>query len=98
MFPPAIHSEQTHKYGIKIFALCDALLYYTANLEVYVGRQPEARFFVGNSPGGVVEKLIQPIKDFGRNITLNNWFMSFPSIDKLVKNYGLIVVGTLKNK
>jgi len=33
------------KYGLKIFALCDAKTFYTSNIEVYCGKQPQGLFF-----------------------------------------------------
>lgn len=33
--------SKSNKYGIKIFALCAAKMYYTANLEVYEVQEPE---------------------------------------------------------
>ena len=34
------------KYGLKVFALCDAKTFYTSSLEVHCGLQPEGRFSV----------------------------------------------------
>nr|CAI5867021.1 unnamed protein product [Callosobruchus analis] len=36
--------SKPNKYGIQIFALVDSKMYYTCNLEVYVGQQPEGEF------------------------------------------------------
>ncbi|KAH1021576.1 hypothetical protein HUJ04_011072, partial [Dendroctonus ponderosae] len=44
-------------YGIKIFALSDAKMFYTANMEVYVGQQPDGPFRVSNRPTAVVQRL-----------------------------------------
>lgn len=88
--------SKPNKYGIKIFALCDAKMFYTANLEVYVGRQPEGPFLVENSGQSIAERLSQPIHKSGRNITMDNWFMSIPLVDSLIRNFGLTVIGTLK--
>jgi len=32
------------KYGIKIFAVCDAINFHTSNLEIYAGVQPDGPF------------------------------------------------------
>ena len=69
-------SSKPNKYGIKIFALADAKCFYTCNIEVYVGQQPEGTFKVSNSPGAVVQRLYEPIKGTGRNVTMDNWFTS----------------------
>lgn len=39
------------KYGIKIFAVSNAIMFYTANMGVYVGKQPkDSPYDVSNSP------------------------------------------------
>lgn len=48
------------KYGIKIFLIVCAKSFYTSNLEVYAGKQPEVPFRVESS-GKNVERLVQPI-------------------------------------
>ncbi|KAB0804247.1 hypothetical protein PPYR_01217 [Photinus pyralis] len=73
------------KYGIKIFALCDARMYYTANLEVYVGTQPEGPYSTNNSALSVVERLCKPIRGTGRNLTMDNWFTSLELAESLLK-------------
>lgn len=90
--------SKPNKYGIKIFALSDAKVYYTSNLEIYAGQQPEGPYKKSNSPKHVVERLCEPIYNSGRNITLDNWFTSI----ELVKSFlskKLTIVGTIrKNK
>lgn len=86
------------KYGIKIYALCDAKMYYTANLEVYVGKQPEGPFSTNNSALSVVERLCEPIQGTGRNLTTDNWFTSLELAESLLKKK-ITLVGTIrKNK
>ncbi|KAJ8943576.1 hypothetical protein NQ314_009701 [Rhamnusium bicolor] len=84
------------KYGIKIFALSDTKMYYTMDLEVYVGQQPDGPYKVTNSPNCIVERLCEPIKDSGRNLTIDNWFTSVPLVEKLYKEYTLTVIGTIQ--
>lgn len=91
--------SKPNRYGIKIFALCDAKMYYTSSLEVYTGQQPEGPYKVSNSPGDVVMRLCDIIKGTGRNITIDNWFTSIPLVETLAKDYKLTVIGTIrKNK
>lgn len=46
------------KYGIKIFALCDSVNYYTSNLEVYVGTQPPGPYSVDNSAASITKRMV----------------------------------------
>jgi len=91
--------SKPNKYGLKVFALCDSKTYYTLNLEVYVGNQPAGPFKVSNSPGAVVERLAEPIRGTGRNITVDNWFTNLELIANLKQNFRLTLLGTIrKNK
>lgn len=90
--------SKPNKYGIKIFALSDAKLFYTSNMEVYVGLQPEGPYRTSNSPQDVVLRLCEPIYYSNRNITLDNWFTSINLVKKLSEKK-LTVIGTIrKNK
>lgn len=87
------------KYGIKIFSMVCAKSFYTSNLEVYAGKQPEGPFRVENSGKNIVERLVQPISGTRRNVTVDNWFCSIPLCKDLLENNQLTLVGTLrKNK
>nr|XP_022901780.1 piggyBac transposable element-derived protein 4-like [Onthophagus taurus] len=87
------------KYGIKMFALTDARCFYTVNLEVYVGLQPEGPFRKSNKPEDIVLRLIEPVTRTGRNITFDNWFTSYSLIQRLLTEHRLTAVGTVrKNK
>jgi hypothetical protein len=86
------------KYGIKIFALCDNVTYYTSNLEIYAGKQPDGPFSIDNSASEVVKRLVSPISKTGRNITADNWFASISLAEELLKNHNLTLVATIKKK
>lgn len=91
--------SKPNKYGLKIFALCDAKTNYTSNLEVYVGAQPNGPFSQSNSPADVVQRLCNPIKGSSRNITMDNWFTSTDLAAKLLQDFKLTMIGTIrKNK
>ncbi|KAJ8932105.1 hypothetical protein NQ318_022242 [Aromia moschata] len=83
------------KYGIKMFALCDAESFYTSNIEIYCGKQPEGPYAVSNTPTDIVKRLITPIANSGRNLTIGNWFTNIPLADELLDKK-ITVVGTLK--
>lgn len=90
--------SKPNKYGLKIFALVDARMYYTANMEIYAGRQPTGPFAVSNKPTDVVKRLTNEISGTGRNITVDNWFTSLELADYLLQK-NLTLVGTMrKNK
>ena len=85
------------KYGIKIVMICDHGTNYMINAIPYLGKgttpaqQPASVYFT--------EKLIETIKNSNRNITMDNWFTSIPLAQKLLNDYGLTMVGTVrKNK
>lgn len=87
------------KYGIKIFALCDNINFYTGNLEIYAGTQPDGPFKIDNGAASVVTRLIQPISKTGRNVTTDNWFISVELATDLQKKHKLSLLGTIrKNK
>ena len=87
------------KYGIKIYALVDAKCFYTVNLEIYPGKQPDGPFLQSNKALEVVDRLVQPVSKSSRNITFDNWFTSIPLMTHLQQNHKLTSTGTLpKNK
>jgi len=86
------------KYGIKIFALCDARTYYTLNMEIYCGKQPPGPRNISTTPQSVVMRLSAPIHGTGRNITMDNWFTSYPLSQELLLQKVTMVGTCRKNK
>lgn len=93
-FRQYIPSKPT-KYGIKIFCLCDAKLFYTTNMEIYCGQQPEGPYRKENTAEEIVMRLAEPIYESGRNITADNWFTSLKLVKNLEKKR-LSYVGTVR--
>lgn len=84
------------RYGIKVLSLVDSRTFYTYNMEVYCGKQPEGPFTVSNATTDVVNRMCSPLSKTRRNITMDNWFTSVPAADDLLKNHDLTIVGTLR--
>ncbi|KAJ8930063.1 hypothetical protein NQ314_017186 [Rhamnusium bicolor] len=84
------------KYGIQVFMLVDARTFYAFNLEVYVGKLLEERFWLSNKPDIIVLRLVEPIGDFNRTITFDKWFAIYPLLLKPLNEYKLIAVSTLR--
>lgn len=88
-------AKKSAKWGIKLYALCDAHTFYTYNLEIYCGKQTTGPFTTAYKPYDVVARLVEPIKHSNRNITTDNYFSSYPLAEYLLAN-GLTFLGTLK--
>lgn len=87
--------SKPNRYGIKIIMMCDNSTKYMLNALPYVGKQtnttkkPIADIFV--------EKLVAgTVSGSHRNITMDNWFMSVPLCTRLLEEYHLTSVGTIK--
>ncbi|CAI6359412.1 unnamed protein product [Macrosiphum euphorbiae] len=89
--------NKPNKYGIKTFSLVDARLFYTTNMEVYVGKQPNGPYNQGNSASSIVKRMISPISKTGRNLTIDNWFTSVPLAVDLLQNHRITMVGSWDN-
>nr|XP_042895319.1 piggyBac transposable element-derived protein 4-like [Parasteatoda tepidariorum] len=86
------------KYRIKIFALVDSRTFYTWNLEIYAGAQPEGPYKVENTPDKIVKRLMEPIYNSGRNLIVDNWYTSYALAKDLLQKK-ITFVGTVrKNK
>lgn len=84
------------KYGIKINWIVDAITNYPLVGEVYVGQQPnEAR------SSGLAHQLVIRIAekwlDTGRNITMDNYFTSYPFEIELLEDRNTTIVGILRS-
>lgn len=83
-------------YGFKLFALVDCKSYYTSNLELYVSGQHAGPYFICNSMSSLVKRLVEPIKNTERNITISDCNMtSVPLVTDLLKDR-ITVVGMMR--
>ncbi|UYV68686.1 PGBD5 [Cordylochernes scorpioides] len=81
-----------HKYGIKIFQICEAVSGYAYNLDIYTGKdseQPEH-----NSIPNLVDRLAKRFYGQGYHIYFDRWFSSPELFDKLWEKKTL-AVGTV---
>ncbi|KRX91857.1 hypothetical protein T4E_8036 [Trichinella pseudospiralis] len=70
------------KYGIKIFCCCGAETSYPFAREIYVKRQPDLE--APRDEADLVKRLVKPGNSKGRNITMDNLFMSIPVTEDLL--------------
>ena len=86
------------RYGLKILTLNDATTHYLFNAIPYCGVISD-KDQAESIPSYYVRRLCQPIYNTGRNITCDNWFTSIPICQKMLEEYNITMVGTLrKNK
>ena len=84
------------RYGIKIWALCDATNAYLYNAKVYIGKE-DGVTEIGQGEN-VVKWLSEPVLKAGRNITTDNFFTTL-SLARYLLSFKTTLVGTVrKNK
>lgn len=87
--------EKPGKYGILIRILADSKFRYVYKMEVYAGKSK--KLINENGPNQIVKRLVEPIKNSGRNVTTDRYYTSVELAEDLYKNYGLTMVGTLRS-
>jgi len=81
--------------GLKILMMCDNANKYMFNAIPHLGKDslppgvPESEYYV--------KELVEPIKGSHRNITIGKQFTSVPLVRDLLNDYGLTVVGVVRN-
>ena len=79
--------------------MVDESNFYTSNMEVYVGVQPEGLYKISNKPGDVVERMCSDTSESGRNIAIDKWYTNYELVHRMLNDHRCTVVGTLrKNK
>lgn len=64
--------QKPAKYGLKIYALCDARTFYTFNLDIYCGKQRDGPCMTSNKPFDIFKRMINPIINSHRNLNSDN--------------------------
>lgn len=88
-------AQKPAKYGLKIYALCDARMFYTYDLDVYCGKQNSGPNIISNKPYDVVVRLVKSIQGTNRNVTTDNYFTSYLLAEYLL-SVRLTFLGTMK--
>lgn len=70
---------------LKIFALCDAKLFYTGKLEIYCGKQPNGAYDMSSKLFNIVMRLIDHVTGSNRNLTCVNGYTIYPLAIKFLK-------------
>jgi hypothetical protein len=86
------------KYGVKIFALCDAKTFYCSNLEIYCAKQPPGPYDVRNTPTDIVKRLVSPIENSYKNVTTDNWYTNISLLHYLLEKKTTLLGTMKKNK
>ncbi|KAJ8939842.1 hypothetical protein NQ314_010971 [Rhamnusium bicolor] len=90
--------SKPNRYGLKIFALSDAKLFYTSHMEVYVGRNHEAgSYCLDTGTKAVSERACHHLIGSHRNVTTDNWYTS-TELGLSLKEKGLTLLGTIKGR
>lgn len=87
--------QKPAKFGLKIYALCDARTFYTFNLYIYCGKQKGGSYMTSNKPFDIFKRMTNPIINSNRNLTTENYFSSYELAEYLL-DAGLTFLGTLK--
>ena len=81
------------KYGIKVWAMCEANTSYAWKMQVYTGKDSTIGREV-NQGARVVKDLVKEIENSGRNVTCDNFFTSVSFARDLLQKK-LTLVGTI---
>jgi hypothetical protein len=81
---------------MKDFALVDASMFYTGNMEICVGTQPQGWYKISNNPADVGERWFEPISGSRRNAIFGNSFTSCELSVKMLTGHRLIIADILR--
>ena len=87
-------NKHHHKFGIKLWMLCEASTGYAYHMNMYRGRKrgepPEE-----NATYNIVMRLMNPILDLGYHVFLDNYFSS-PKLFRDLYNHSTLATGTCR--
>ncbi|UYV65293.1 PGBD5 [Cordylochernes scorpioides] len=83
-----------HKYGIKIYHICEANSGYTCNINIYTGKHPSQEEGYNSIPN-LVERLASHLFNRGHIIYCDRWFSS-PHLFNYLWEKNTMAVGTVK--
>ncbi|XP_045496255.1 piggyBac transposable element-derived protein 4 isoform X1 [Colias croceus] len=81
-------------YGIKMYAMVDTKKLYTYNLEIYSSNKSDK--LQSDEGFDVVDRLVRPVSQSNRHITIANRFTSIPLVKHLQENHNLKSTGALR--
>lgn len=91
-------SRKQSKYGLKLYALVDNRSYYTWNFEVCCRTQKEGPFYYSNNPIDIVKRMVEPLKNSNRNLTLNSYYSTYSLIQDLLETDIKTIAAVKKHK
>ncbi|XP_014478707.1 PREDICTED: piggyBac transposable element-derived protein 4-like [Dinoponera quadriceps] len=86
--------QKPDEYGMKIISMCDAKTFYFCSGIPYIGCKKRGKNDLLD-PTQYVLSLTEPIKNSDRNVTVDNWFMSYELAQEMQERR-LTVVGSLR--
>lgn len=77
--------SKTHKFGIKLFLLCDCETGYIHDFIIYTGYNTEIKIFNEDLKitGNIVYMLMEPYLNQGHTLFVDNWYTSPLMFDRL---------------
>ena len=92
-----VHAKQAGKVRCQDICTLWCQKFFTGNLEVYCGIQPNGPYNFSSGPSDIVTRLTVHMKGTCRNLTTDNWYTSYPLAVSLLKDK-ITLVGTLKKQ
>ena len=83
------------KYGLKFWIMTEVESKYIINILPYLGAQEKERRNGKSLAEDVVLRLVEPIRGYGYNICVDNFFASL-SLARMLKSVNITMVGTMR--